>query len=83
MKHLDMVKAQLYEEMSKSPSFGAYSHELHMANSFLMGIKSEIESCTPMIHDPRLESTKIELMGFNVVIDDSLKEFEFRLRLKR
>lgn len=80
MKKLDAVKARLYSEMSKSPYFGADSHELCMAHDFLQGVKSEIESCMVLVKDPRLDGSKIELMGFNVVIDDSLNEFEFRLK---
>lgn len=80
MNHLDLIRQRLLEKHKASPAFIEGAHELLMSSSFLIGVKRDIEALMPIIKDPALDDGKIELMGFNVIIDDSLKDFEFRIK---
>lgn len=80
MNNLDQIYRRLLEMQNTKPAFSEKSHELLMSNSFMMGVMRDVGAMMPIIKDPALDGGKIEIMGFGVVIDDSLADFEFRIK---
>jgi hypothetical protein len=82
MKYLDQIREALHEKKHTSYDFNDRTHDLHMNSDFLLALKCEVEALMPLMSDPGLDRRKTEVMGFNVVLDDSLNSFEFRVRVK-